>query len=299
MDGYAVRAADLEGANGATPVRLPVDGDIAAGDTTRHVLAPGHALRIMTGAPLPEGCDAVVAVELDRRGRRHRRGAGRARGRPFRPAPGRGRPHRRRRAPGRDPARARSRRAHGRRQRRAGRGASAAPGRRRVHRRRARAPWAPPWSTARSYDSNSLMLEALVEAAGAEVAARVHLRDDAEAVRAFLTAPDWLTADLAHHDRRGLDGRLRHGQGGAHRGRRGRVRQGRDAAGEAAGVRGRRRRSRRPGHPARQPGQLVRLVPRVRAAGAAGPGRSRPGRRRRLRRRSPERDGRWSARRSS
>ena len=63
MDGYAVRAADLVGAGDDTPVVLPVDGDIAAGDTTRHVLAPGRTMRIMTGAPVPEGCDAVVPVE--------------------------------------------------------------------------------------------------------------------------------------------------------------------------------------------------------------------------------------------
>ncbi|MGL5910043.1 MAG: gephyrin-like molybdotransferase Glp, partial [Phycicoccus sp.] len=55
MDGYAVQAMDLAGASDEHPVALPVDGDVAAGDTARHVLAPGRALRIMTGAPLPEG----------------------------------------------------------------------------------------------------------------------------------------------------------------------------------------------------------------------------------------------------
>jgi molybdopterin molybdotransferase len=63
MDGYAVRAADLAGASPTAPVTLPVDGDIAAGDTTRHVLAPGRTMRIMTGAPMPEGADAIVPVE--------------------------------------------------------------------------------------------------------------------------------------------------------------------------------------------------------------------------------------------
>ncbi len=63
MDGYAVRAADLAGAAPGSPITLPVDGDIAAGDTVVHVLAPGRALRIMTGAPLPDGADAVVPVE--------------------------------------------------------------------------------------------------------------------------------------------------------------------------------------------------------------------------------------------
>jgi molybdopterin molybdotransferase len=63
MDGYAVRAADVAGATAHSPVVLPVDGDVPAGDSRRHVLASGHALRIMTGAPLPDGADAVVPVE--------------------------------------------------------------------------------------------------------------------------------------------------------------------------------------------------------------------------------------------
>ena len=64
MDGYAVRAAELAGASPQTPVALPVDGDVAAGDTTHHVLRRGTALRIMTGAPMPDGADTVVPVEL-------------------------------------------------------------------------------------------------------------------------------------------------------------------------------------------------------------------------------------------
>ena len=63
MDGYAVRAADLVGAAPGSPVLLTVDGDIAAGDTTRHVLAAGRTMRIMTGAPMPQGADAIVPVE--------------------------------------------------------------------------------------------------------------------------------------------------------------------------------------------------------------------------------------------
>jgi molybdopterin molybdotransferase len=63
MDGYAVRSADVAGASAASPVVLDVDGDIAAGDTRRHALRPGAAMRIMTGAPMPEGADAVVPVE--------------------------------------------------------------------------------------------------------------------------------------------------------------------------------------------------------------------------------------------
>lgn len=63
MDGYAVLASDCEGATAATPVLLPVDGDVAAGDTRRLTLEPGRCWRIMTGAPLPDGADAVVPVE--------------------------------------------------------------------------------------------------------------------------------------------------------------------------------------------------------------------------------------------
>jgi len=63
MDGYAVRSADLVGASADSPVVLPVDGDIAAGDTTRHSLAAGRVMRIMTGAPMPDGADAIVPVE--------------------------------------------------------------------------------------------------------------------------------------------------------------------------------------------------------------------------------------------
>ncbi|WP_158607530.1 gephyrin-like molybdotransferase Glp [Flexivirga caeni] len=64
MDGYAVWSADLRGATPDTPVVLPVAGDIPAGDTRSLELAPGSCWRIMTGAPLPTGADAVVQVEL-------------------------------------------------------------------------------------------------------------------------------------------------------------------------------------------------------------------------------------------
>jgi molybdopterin molybdotransferase len=63
MDGYAVRAADCARATSDDPVVLPVVGDIAAGDTRLLSLEPGRCWRIMTGAPLPEGADAVVPVE--------------------------------------------------------------------------------------------------------------------------------------------------------------------------------------------------------------------------------------------
>ena len=61
MDGYAVRAADAAGAD-LSPVVLPVGGDVPAGAVPAP-LEPGTAQRIMTGAMLPEGADAVVRVE--------------------------------------------------------------------------------------------------------------------------------------------------------------------------------------------------------------------------------------------
>ncbi len=64
MDGYAVRAEDVAGADDSNPVKLPVAEDIPAGRTDPLTLAPGTAHRIMTGAPLPAGATAVVPVEL-------------------------------------------------------------------------------------------------------------------------------------------------------------------------------------------------------------------------------------------
>ncbi|MGC5582931.1 molybdopterin-binding protein [Ornithinimicrobium sp. W1665] len=63
MDGYAVRRQDLEGASAENPVLLPVSGDVAAGDQLPREHVPGQAWRIMTGAPIPVGADAVVRVE--------------------------------------------------------------------------------------------------------------------------------------------------------------------------------------------------------------------------------------------
>jgi molybdopterin molybdotransferase len=64
MDGYAVRSVDIASATGDNPVQLPVAEDIPAGRTDSPPLRPGTAHRIMTGAPLPPGADAVVQVEL-------------------------------------------------------------------------------------------------------------------------------------------------------------------------------------------------------------------------------------------
>ncbi len=63
MDGFAVRAADVASASAAAPVRLRVLADLPAGRIATREVAAGSALRIMTGAPLPAGADAVVPVE--------------------------------------------------------------------------------------------------------------------------------------------------------------------------------------------------------------------------------------------
>ena len=63
MDGYAVVAADLSEAQTDAPVRLPVVGEVAAGTAELPVVSSGRVVRIMTGAPLPPGADAVVPVE--------------------------------------------------------------------------------------------------------------------------------------------------------------------------------------------------------------------------------------------
>ena len=63
MDGYAVRSEDVERASADTPVTLPVLETIAAGGFPSRALPPASAMRIMTGAPLPEGADTVIRVE--------------------------------------------------------------------------------------------------------------------------------------------------------------------------------------------------------------------------------------------
>jgi len=64
MDGYAVHAADLAAAAEDAPVTLPVADQVPAGDTRAVTVTPGTCVRIMTGALLPAGADAVVPVEM-------------------------------------------------------------------------------------------------------------------------------------------------------------------------------------------------------------------------------------------
>lgn len=63
-DGYAVRQADLVGASPGSPVVLQVTGEVRAGDVSPTLLVEGNAVRIASGAPVPHGADAVVALEF-------------------------------------------------------------------------------------------------------------------------------------------------------------------------------------------------------------------------------------------
>jgi molybdopterin molybdotransferase len=63
MDGYAVRHNDVEGASAERPVVLDVVEILPAGKAAQRQVAPGKAIKIMTGAPMPAGADTVVRVE--------------------------------------------------------------------------------------------------------------------------------------------------------------------------------------------------------------------------------------------
>lgn len=63
MDGYALRAPDTAHATDAVPTELRVVGEVAAGHAADGPVGEGEAMRIMTGAPVPAGADAVVMVE--------------------------------------------------------------------------------------------------------------------------------------------------------------------------------------------------------------------------------------------
>jgi molybdopterin molybdotransferase len=67
MDGYAVRAGDTVGASDANPVELRVVGELPAGRAPTIAVGPHEAIRIMTGAPVPDGADAIVMVEQTER----------------------------------------------------------------------------------------------------------------------------------------------------------------------------------------------------------------------------------------
>jgi molybdopterin molybdotransferase len=69
MDGYACHYDDVAAASHDNPVRLPVVGESAAGQTKAYALSPGQAVKIMTGAPLPTGADAIIPIEWTDGGR--------------------------------------------------------------------------------------------------------------------------------------------------------------------------------------------------------------------------------------
>ncbi|MCB2155530.1 molybdopterin molybdotransferase MoeA [bacterium] len=64
MDGFTVRCSDIEGATPDTPVDLPIAGESAAGHPLDGPIEPGTAVRISTGAQIPDGADGVVPTEL-------------------------------------------------------------------------------------------------------------------------------------------------------------------------------------------------------------------------------------------
>jgi molybdenum cofactor synthesis domain-containing protein len=63
VDGFAVQAGDTAGATAESPVRLKIVDELPAGKAPTVPVGSGEAIRIMTGAPVPEGCDAIVMVE--------------------------------------------------------------------------------------------------------------------------------------------------------------------------------------------------------------------------------------------
>lgn len=71
VDGYAVRAVDTKGAEEDKPITLPVVGDVAAGNRAMSGMGAGVSMRIMTGAPIPSGADAVIPLEWTDRGLAH------------------------------------------------------------------------------------------------------------------------------------------------------------------------------------------------------------------------------------
>lgn len=68
MDGYAVAFRDVADAREDAPIHLPVVGEIGAGQARLMAMSPGTAVKIMTGAPVPQGCSAVVPYEWTDRG---------------------------------------------------------------------------------------------------------------------------------------------------------------------------------------------------------------------------------------
>ena len=67
MDGFAVRAADTRSASPTHPVTLQIIEDLPAGYRAKNKVESGQAIHIMTGAPVPEGADAILRSEITER----------------------------------------------------------------------------------------------------------------------------------------------------------------------------------------------------------------------------------------
>ena len=63
LDGYAVKSSDIENCGPQNPCILKVIDIVVAGDNPRQTVVPGTAIRIMTGAPTPQGADVVIGFE--------------------------------------------------------------------------------------------------------------------------------------------------------------------------------------------------------------------------------------------
>lgn len=75
MDGYAVRLSDIEAYPSKLPIRMPVSAQLQAGQVPFSTLRKGTAVRIMTGAPVPDGADAIVPFEMTNEAEQLRNGA--------------------------------------------------------------------------------------------------------------------------------------------------------------------------------------------------------------------------------
>ena len=267
MDGYAVRAEDAASASESDPVVLPVVGDIAAGSSSAVALVPGQTARIMTGAPVPSGADAVVPVEWTDGGVANVR---------ITRAPKPGAYIRRR---GEDAPEGTVVLTKGTRLGPAQLGLLGAVGRDRVLvRPRPRVVVLstgdelvePGTSLApgRIPDSNSFMLAAAARESGA-MAYRVGFVSDDPRVLMDTLEDQLIRADLVTHHRRRQRRRLRRGQGGIEPAGHGVLRQGRHATGDAAGVRPRRSGPDADPDPAGEPGLGFRVLRGLRAPGPA------------------------------
>ena len=63
LDGYAVRSSDIKGASREYPVTLTVIAEVDAGHVVQEMVGEGEAIRIMTGAPIPDGADCIIGQE--------------------------------------------------------------------------------------------------------------------------------------------------------------------------------------------------------------------------------------------